>query len=135
MSAVVATSDVNVVTPVFDTLTCAVGVLSLTLNNAAVCDATPFTASVTSPVVSPVIATPAFTTTPSFTVKSVNVPAAGVVAPIVASTVPLLMSTFVIACVLKSIAPTAWNAPSFVTVNVSVLNVRSLSPLSKPSVP
>jgi hypothetical protein len=50
------------------------------------------------------------------------------------SMVPLLMSTFVMPWLPKSIAPAAVKAPIFAAARVSPLNVRSASPLSKPSV-
>ena len=62
-------------------------------------------------------------------------PPEAIVSEVMPSKVPLLISTFVIACELKSIAPTAVKAPSFFTVSVSVANTMSGSPLRAPSDP
>ena len=82
ISAVVATRDAAVVTPA--ALTCSLSVPSLcsTVIKLAVCEPTPVTVKVISPVVSPAIAKPALTDNKSFTVTVVNVPAAGVSLPI-----------------------------------------------------
>ena len=74
--------------PALDTVNLSVLSLSPIVNKLTVCESIPLTANVISSVVSLVIVAPALTTNWSFAVNVVNVPAAGVVAPIVASTVP-----------------------------------------------
>ena len=81
ISAVVATKELAVVTPVLETVRCSVPPFSSILKILEVCPDEAFTFMVISLIVSPIIEAPEFTTNPSFVVNVVNVPAAGVTCP------------------------------------------------------
>ena len=75
ISAVVATKELAVVTPVLETVRCSVPPFSSILKILEVCPDEAFTFMVIS------LEAPEFTTNPSFVVNVVNVPAAGVTCP------------------------------------------------------